>query len=67
MGANMKGIGWILFGVLLALLGLADGIDFPVLGWISDDFLKSLSLLCGIIGMSYLYLRDAARVKNRNN
>lgn len=63
-----KGLGWILFGMLLALLGLGGPMEIPLLyiGF-SAHTLRLLGLLCGGVGISYLYLGDVSRFKNRRD
>lgn len=65
MNEQKKGLGWILFGILLVLASFGGPLRVIGLLWISADTLRGLGLLCGIAGISYLYLRDIARIRNQ--
>ena len=61
-----KGLGWILFGILLVLASFGGPLRVIGLLWISADTLRWLGLLCGIAGISYLYLQDVSRFRDRD-
>ena len=65
MDEHKKGMGWLLFGILLALVSLGGPLSLAANLALSADTLRGLGLLCGIVGLSYLYLRDIARIRNQ--
>lgn len=61
-----KGLGWLLFGILLVLTSLGGSLNAAGLFWITPDTLRLLGLLCGLVGLSYLYLQDFSRFRKRD-
>ncbi len=61
-----KGLGWLLFGILLVLAGLGGGLRVNGELWATPDTLRLLGLLCGLVGLSYLYLQDFSRFRKRD-
>lgn len=66
MNEQKKGLGWILFGILLVLASLGGPLPVAAFSWISADALRWLGLLCGVAGVSYLYLQDVSRFRDRD-
>ena len=51
MEKKLTGLGWILCGILLALLGLSEDIRLPLLGYGPSELWHFLGLICGVAGL----------------
>lgn len=61
-----KGLGWLLFGILLVLASFGGPLRLAANFAFSTDALRGLGLLCGLMGMSYFYLQDFSRFRKRD-